>query len=64
MNISNAAASLSPVTLQKAAIAAAVVLAPVIFKRLTRKHFKTETHGAVIISGASTGIGRFVLVYF
>eukprot|EP00953_Heterococcus_sp_UTEX-ZZ885_P009144 5417-Heterococcus_DN1.PRE.5 len=40
------------------AIALFVVLAPVLWKRITSKFFKANPHGAVMISGASTGIGR------
>jgi uncharacterized membrane protein YqiK len=40
------------------AVALLVVLGPVLWDRLTRKYFKAESRGAVIISGASTGIGR------
>jgi NADPH:quinone reductase-like Zn-dependent oxidoreductase len=60
MRSSNAVESPSPAALQKIAVAAAVILAPIIIKRLTRKHFKAQSSGAIIISGASTGIGRCV----
>jgi uncharacterized membrane protein YqiK len=43
------------------AIALFVVLAPMLWKWITRKYFKASPHGAVLISGASTGIGRCVL---
>ena len=51
-------AFLSTSTTQMVAVAAVIVLAPVVLNRLTRKYFKAQSSGVIIISGASTGIGR------